>query len=91
MSKIIELIKHRITPMDSEKGEENITRTFHKDDYKSLDAVIEALEQGEKHKKMWDTFMDKWNKITDDYIFHNKKIDKKEIKQLDDFLFNLKN
>ena len=47
---IIKGIQYRITPMDSEKGEENITRTFHRDDYKSLDKVIDLLKKkgGEK-------------------------------------------
>ena len=49
---IIELIQRRITPMDSEKGEANIARTFHKDDYKSLDIIIEALKCGEENEKL---------------------------------------
>jgi len=49
MEKIIELIKYRITPMESEHKDINITRTFHRDDYKSLDAVITSL----KFEKMW--------------------------------------
>ena len=60
MENIIELIKYRITPMDSEHGVINITRTFHRDDYKSLDVIIELLQQGEKSRKMWeelDTFI----------------------------------
>jgi len=56
MTNVIKLIQHRITPLDSEKGEVNITRVFHKDDYKSLDAVIELLERGKKFEKMWEEF-----------------------------------
>ena len=56
MKAIIELIQHRITPLDSEKGEINITRVFHKDDYESLDAIIDLLGRGEKYKQMWEEF-----------------------------------
>lgn len=56
MKAIIELIKHRITPLDSEKGKINITRVFHKDDYKSLDVVIDSLERGKKFEEMWKEF-----------------------------------
>ena len=58
MSDIIELIKHRITPMDSEHRDINITRTFHRDDYKSLDAVTSSLEREKKLKKIWESFED---------------------------------
>ena len=58
MSDIIELIKHRITPMDSEHRDINITRTFHRDDYKSLDVVINSLDRGEKFEQMWVEFWD---------------------------------
>ena len=54
MSNIIELIKHRITPMDSEHKDINITRTFNRDDYKSLDVIIELLYQGGKYRQMWE-------------------------------------
>ena len=60
MSNIIELIKHRITPMDSEHGDININRTFHRDDYKGLDIVIASLKEGEKYRqivKELDTFI----------------------------------
>jgi len=36
MTDVVKLIQRRITPLDSEKGKINITRTFHRDDYKSL-------------------------------------------------------
>ena len=58
MDKIIELIKHRITPMDSEHGDINIARTFHRDDYKSLDAVETSLQREKKLKKIWENFED---------------------------------
>ena len=63
MKNIIELIKHRITPMDNEKGEINIIRTFHKDDYKSLNAVIISLENGKKLKKLWESFEDSYGQF----------------------------
>ena len=50
---IVELIQYRITPMDSEHKDININRTFHRDDYKSLKVIIEALKRGEKYEKMW--------------------------------------
>jgi len=55
---IIELIKHRITPMDSEKDEINIIRTFHRDDYKGLDEIITILKNYPKLKKLWSSFED---------------------------------
>ena len=58
MEKIIELIKYRITPMDSEHKDINIIRTFHRDDYKSLDAVTSSLEREKKLKKIWESFED---------------------------------
>ena len=56
MINVIKLIQHRITPLDSEKGEINITRTFHRDDYKSLNVVIDLLERGKKFENMWEEF-----------------------------------
>lgn len=68
MKAIIELIKRRITPLDSEKGEVNITRIFHKDDCKSLDAIINLLESGEKYEKMW-------GEIKTGVIWHSTKVE----------------
>ena len=56
MSNVIKLIQYRITPLESEKDNVNITRVFHKDDYKTLDAVIELLERGKKFEQMWEEF-----------------------------------
>ena len=64
MDKIIELIKSRITPMDSEHGDINITRTFHRDDYKSLDAVKTSLQREKKLKKIWERFEDLYGQFT---------------------------
>jgi len=50
----IKSIKKRITPLDGEWDKINITRTFHRDDYKSLDIVIRLLKRGEKFEKMWE-------------------------------------
>ena len=58
MSNIVELIKHRITPMDSEHRDINITRTFHRDDYEGLDAVIDSLKREKKLRKIWENFED---------------------------------
>ena len=91
MTNVVKLIQHRITPLEGEKDNVNILRTFHRDDYKSLDAAIESLEQGDRYKQMCESFMDEWDRVTDNYVFHNKKIDKKEIKRLSDYFFNLKN
>ena len=63
MEGIIKLIQHRITPMDNEE-EINIARTFHRDDYKSLDAVITSLERGKKLKKIWESFEDLYGQFT---------------------------
>lgn len=52
MESIVELIQHRITPMDSEWDKVNIDRTFHRDDYKSLNVVIDLLKRGEENKKL---------------------------------------
>jgi len=53
---IIESTKDRITPMDSEWDKINITRTFHRDDYKSLNKAIALLEDYPKLKKLWNSF-----------------------------------
>jgi len=45
---IIELtkgIQYRLTPLDGEWDKINITRIFHRDDYKSLDKVIDLLKK----------------------------------------------
>ena len=55
---IVKEIQYRLTPMDSEYSKINIDRTFHRDDYKSLDAVIDSLEECDKLKKMWASFAD---------------------------------
>ena len=60
MTDVVKLIQYRITPLDSEKDNVNILRTFHKDDYKSLDAVIELLKRGKKFEKMWEEFGKKY-------------------------------
>jgi len=65
MSNIVELIKHRITPMDSEHRDINITRTFHRDDYKSLDVIIELLQQGEAYRQMWEDIKE--------YVFNDEE------------------
>ena len=52
MTNVIKLIQHRITPLEGEKDNVNILRTFHRDDYKSLDVIIELLKCGEKYKLM---------------------------------------
>lgn len=54
----VELIKNRITPMNSEWDKINIVRTFHRDDYKSLDNIIALLKREEKLKKLWEKFED---------------------------------
>ncbi len=57
MEDTIKLIQHRITPMDSEHKDININRTFHRDDYKSLDTIIELLQRGEKYEKIFNTIL----------------------------------
>ena len=64
MDKIIELIKYRITPVDSEKNEVNIIRTFHRDDYKSLDAVETSLRNEKKLRKIWENFENLYGQFT---------------------------
>jgi len=53
MEDTIKLIQHRITPMDSEHKDININRTFHRDDYKSLDTILRLLQRLEKFEEMW--------------------------------------
>jgi len=58
-----------------------------------MDVNIRKLEKEnaelKKYKQRVEEFKKEWNRKTDDYIFHNKKIDKKEIKRLDDLIFNI--
>jgi len=46
----VKILRDRITPMDSEWDKINITRDFHRDDYKTLNVIIKSLKRGEALK-----------------------------------------